>query len=147
MLYALSQFSFKHSHVDHNLYFKMFSISKAGEVFFTHFNPFQPSIAFHIESCHLVCTANQMTDFYLKCINRLKWVKVQIVINHVTFGLERISFGKVNFLNQFEKTFFFREWFKRQDIYNQIIYQLINFHCFLFAFDITFELLCEVIDL
>ena len=31
------------------------------------FNPFQPSVAFHIETSHLICTANQMTGFYVKC--------------------------------------------------------------------------------
>ena len=37
------QFSFKYCLVDHDLYFTIFSIKKAGEVFFTHFIPFQPS--------------------------------------------------------------------------------------------------------
>ena len=27
-------------------------------------NPFQPSVAFHIETCHLICRANQMTGFW-----------------------------------------------------------------------------------
>ena len=38
------------------------------------FNPFQPSVAFHIETSHLICTANQMTGFYLECKTGLKWV-------------------------------------------------------------------------
>ena len=33
MLYVLSQISFEHSHFDQDLYFKMFSINKRGEVY------------------------------------------------------------------------------------------------------------------
>ena len=29
-------------------------------------NPFQPIVAFHIETSHLICIANQMTGFYMK---------------------------------------------------------------------------------
>ena len=29
-------------------------------------NPFQPSVAFHVETSHLFSTANQMTGFYMK---------------------------------------------------------------------------------
>ena len=38
-------------------------------------NPFQPSIAFHIETCHLFCRAKQKTGFYMKYNTGLKWVK------------------------------------------------------------------------
>ena len=41
-----------------------------------HINPFQPSVAFHIETCHLICSANQMTGLYIKCNTGLKWTKV-----------------------------------------------------------------------
>ena len=37
-------------------------------------NPFEPSVAFHIES-HLICTENQINGFYMKCNTGLKWVK------------------------------------------------------------------------
>ena len=37
-------------------------------------NSFQPSNAFHIEISHLICHANQMTGFYMKCNTCLKWV-------------------------------------------------------------------------
>ena len=36
---------------------------------------FQPSFAFHIETSRLICTANQVTGFYMKCNTGLKWVK------------------------------------------------------------------------
>ena len=36
------------------------------------FNPFQPSIAFHIETSHLLCFAKQKTGFYMKCNTDLK---------------------------------------------------------------------------
>ena len=39
-------------------------------------NPFQPSIAFHIETGHLICSANQLTGFYMKYNNWLEWVNV-----------------------------------------------------------------------
>ena len=35
-------------------------------------NLFHPSVAFHIETNHLICTANQITVFYLKCNTSLK---------------------------------------------------------------------------
>ena len=31
------------------------------------FNPFQPSVVFHIETNDLICYANQMAAFYMKC--------------------------------------------------------------------------------
>ena len=38
-------------------------------------NPFQPSVAFHIETSRLFCSAKQMTGSYMKCNTGLKWVK------------------------------------------------------------------------
>ena len=38
-------------------------------------NPFQPSVAFHIEISHLIFNENQVTDFYMECNTGLKWVK------------------------------------------------------------------------
>ena len=29
-------------------------------------NPFQLSVAFHIETSHTICSANQMASFYMK---------------------------------------------------------------------------------
>ena len=40
------------------------------------FRQFQSSAAFHIETNHLICTADQMTGFYLKYNTGLKLVKV-----------------------------------------------------------------------
>ena len=31
----------------------------------------QPSVAFHIETNHLLCSANQMTGFYMKCLAKV----------------------------------------------------------------------------
>ena len=39
-----------------------------------YFNLSQPSVAFHIETSHLIYTANQMTGFYMKCNSGFKWV-------------------------------------------------------------------------
>ena len=51
-------------------------ISQANEDRIVHFiyNPFQPSVAFHIGTSHLFCSARQMTGFYMKRNTRLKWV-------------------------------------------------------------------------
>ena len=37
-------------------------------------NPFQPIVAFHIETSHLFCSARQMASFYMKRNTGLKWV-------------------------------------------------------------------------
>ena len=38
-------------------------------------NQFHSSVAFHIETSHLICTVNQMSGWYMKCKIGLKWVK------------------------------------------------------------------------
>ena len=38
------------------------------------FNPFQPSVAFHVETSHLFCFAKQVTGFYMKCNTGLTFV-------------------------------------------------------------------------
>ena len=40
-----------------------------------HIETIQPSVAFHIEISHLICIANQITGFYMKCSTGLKWVE------------------------------------------------------------------------
>ena len=40
-------------------------------------NPFQNSVAFHIETGHLFCRAKQMTGFYMKCNTELKRVNLK----------------------------------------------------------------------
>ena len=40
-------------------------------------NPFQCSDAFHIETSHLNCSANQMTGFYMKYNTELKWINFE----------------------------------------------------------------------
>ena len=34
-------------------------------------------VSYRHQSFHLICTANQMTDFYMKCITVLTWVKAK----------------------------------------------------------------------
>ena len=48
-------------------------------------NPFQPSVAFHIETSHLICIASKMTGFYIKCNTGLKWVKLgkKLLVVHI----------------------------------------------------------------
>ena len=50
--------------------FRDLKISKNTKVI----NPFQPIVAFHKETSHLICSANQMTGFYMECNTGLKWV-------------------------------------------------------------------------
>ena len=38
------------------------------------FHLFQPSVAFHIETIHLICSGNQISGFYMKCNTGLKWI-------------------------------------------------------------------------
>ena len=38
------------------------------------FNQFQPNVAFHMETIHLICLENQTTGFSMKCNTELKWV-------------------------------------------------------------------------
>ena len=67
------------SHV--KLMFKITPDSKKGEVG-SLFNPFQPSVAFHIETSHLFSSVKQMTGFYIKCNIGLEWVNSEIVQYH-----------------------------------------------------------------
>ena len=53
------------------------------------FNPLQPSVACHIETSHLVCTANQMTGFYMKCNTELNWVNQGTCLTKIS-GLHHI---------------------------------------------------------
>ena len=39
-------------------------------------NPFQPTVSFHIETSHLICSVNQVTCFNMKCNTWLRWVKI-----------------------------------------------------------------------
>ena len=54
-------------------------------MFFTFIKPFQPCVTFHIETSHLICTANQMTSFYMKCNTELKWVKLTYILTVLSF--------------------------------------------------------------
>ena len=38
------------------------------------FNPFQPRVAFHIETSNFICYANKTTGFYMKRNAELKWI-------------------------------------------------------------------------
>ena len=37
-------------------------------------------VAFHIETSHLICSANQMTSFFMKCNAGLKWIQTKMII-------------------------------------------------------------------
>ena len=50
--------------------------SYCGNIDFKCIAPFQHSVGFHTETSHLICSANQMIGFYMKCNTELKWVNV-----------------------------------------------------------------------
>ena len=52
--------------------------------------PFQPSVTFHIETSHLICRANQITSFYMKCntgLTRVKHMFSKYSSNHQDEGM------------------------------------------------------------
>ena len=57
-------------------------------------NSFQPSIACLVESSYLICNANRMTGFYMKCKTGLKWVNVMSYIRGDSI-LEEILWRKM----------------------------------------------------
>ena len=63
-------------------------------------SPFQPSIAFNIETNHLICNENQVTGFYMKCNTELKWVNLHLYFLNVRSKLfcsyHRMTFWTVS---------------------------------------------------
>ena len=62
-------------------------------------NPVQPKSAFHVETSHLICRANQMTGFYMKRNIGVKWVNENITKN------ERFHFLLTKQENNLKKIF------------------------------------------
>lgn len=61
-------------------------------------NSFQPVVAFHIETSHLICAANQMIGFYME----LKWVDYSCEMFVFEFLLR--AFGQENSLSFFSNS-------------------------------------------
>ena len=38
---------------------------------------FQPNVAFNLETSHLICSANQITGFRMKCNTGLRWANFE----------------------------------------------------------------------
>ena len=70
--------------------------SSSQETKMTDIDPFQPSVAFQIETSHLFRSANQMTGVHMKCNTGLKWVKVEFIY------LNEISLFKYKTLKLFQ---------------------------------------------
>ena len=54
----------------------------------------QPSVPFHIETFHLICTANQITGFYMKynpALKRVKWDTLLKLSNCLITSIEKLS--------------------------------------------------------
>ena len=64
--------------------------------------PFQPSFTFHIETSHLIYATNQMTGFYMKCNNGLKWANVLNLFKVKKKNTEIMSADVVVFTVNFE---------------------------------------------
>ena len=52
---------------------------------------FQPSVAFQIKSSHLICKANNMTGFYMKCETGMNWVLKNVTIYLLCFSVSSDS--------------------------------------------------------
>lgn len=48
--------------------------------FFLVLDLFQPNVAFHIATSHLICTVDPITGFYTKRSTGLKWVQLWIIV-------------------------------------------------------------------
>ena len=68
-------------------------------------NPFQPSVAFHIETSHLICNANQMTGFYIECNTGLKWLNGFRVFDILRSSLKRDSLLTLSIENKSQVCF------------------------------------------
>ena len=66
----------------------------------TEFTSFIFSVAFHIETSHLICIANQMTGFYMECNTGLKSV------NFYCGGASNLNFTKKKYSHSFYGCFF-----------------------------------------
>ena len=110
-----------------------------GSSFFV-LNLFQPSVAFHIATNHLICTANPMTGFYVKRSTELKWVNLWInvltarfprwlrVNKKRTFAIgqaerEKVFLLKENYSTPHSGVFFSIEW-----VFNNLVCSLHAFN-------------------
>ena len=59
-------------------------------------NPFKHSVPFHIETSHLICKANQMTGFFMKCNAGLKWVNLIFLFLNLRNHSTGIILGKAS---------------------------------------------------
>ena len=65
----------------------------AKEIPFQHFLIFrshQPSVVFHIETINFICSAIQLTGFFVKCNTVLKWV-MKDQSKHNTYSVRLIN--------------------------------------------------------
>ena len=53
---------------------------------------FQSIVGFQVETNHLICTANKVTGFFMKCHTGLKWVKKNHLLCPQIFLSERDFF-------------------------------------------------------
>ena len=54
------------------IYFHLYSLFST--ILYRVLNPFQPRVALHIETSHLMCITNQITGLYMKCNAKLNWL-------------------------------------------------------------------------
>ena len=59
--------------------------------------PFQPSFVFHKETSHMICNANQMSVFYMKCNTRLEWVNFSNTNQDSRTAVLRVAFQECIF--------------------------------------------------
>ena len=59
----------------------------------TEVNPFQLSVAFHIETSLLFCSVKQLTGFNMKCNTGLKWFIKRFYLLHVLAQVKQNTGG------------------------------------------------------
>ena len=77
-LYNFNPFKSKYSTLIEISQFISSSVLYDENIFLGLLKPFQPNVAFHMQTSHLICGPNQMNGFYMKYNADLKWVNLGI---------------------------------------------------------------------
>ena len=69
------------------------------------FTSFQSKVVFHVETVHLICTAIQITDFYIKCnfglkrVNASRWYRKHIVFHNFALKVDTYTSSNNKHMN------------------------------------------------
>ena len=63
------------------------------------FHLFLSNIPFHVETSHLICSANQMTGLYMTSNTEIKWIKANVpIISKTLDGTKYSRMDQVKFV-------------------------------------------------